>query len=73
MDGQCVFRAQFKGRKFRIIELDNPKLAGSVVYWVCEDKRRLDPVLWKSLGAAIGSLLMEYSPDTVHELRRVWL
>lgn len=73
MDGKCVFRAQFKGRKFRIIELDNPKLAGNNVYWVYEDRRRLDAVLWKSLGAAIGSILMEYSQDVVHEFRRTWL
>lgn len=73
MNEKCVFRAQFKGRKFRIIELDNPKLEGSKVYWVYEDRRRLDAVLWKSLGAAIGSMLMEYSKDVVPELRRTWL
>ena len=72
MDGQCIFRAQFKGRKFSIIEQDLPKLEGSKIYWVYEDRRRIDKFYWRTLGGAIGSLLMEYSLDIVHELRKVW-
>lgn len=73
MSKQCVFRAQFKGRKFSIIEQDHPKREGCKIYWVYEDRRRLDAFYWSTLGCAIGSLLVEYSQDIVHDLRKVWL
>lgn len=73
MDGQCVFRAQFEGRKFRIIEQDQPKREGKKIYWVYEGRRRIDANYWFSLGAAIGSVLLEHSSDVVRDLTDRWL
>jgi hypothetical protein len=73
MDGQSIFRCQFNGRKFSIIEQDHPKQEGVKFYWTYEGRRRLDAFPWGTLGGALGSILVEYSQDVIHELRRVWL
>lgn len=72
MDGQCIFRAQFKGRTFRVVEKNSTILEGRKIYWVYEGRRRLDQDPWNHLGGAIGSILMEYSRDIITELREIW-
>lgn len=72
MDGQCIFQAQFKGRRFRIIEQDNPKREGSKIYWAYEGRKKLDPLPWLSLAGAVGSVLCEQDVRLIADLRRVW-
>lgn len=73
MDGLCIFRAQFNGRKFSVIEQDHPMLNGRKIYWAYENRRRLDQIYWSTKAGAIGSILCEFSEDFVRDLGTLWL
>ena len=73
MEGQCIFRCQFSGRKFSVVAQDNPKVEGSSLFWTYEGRKRLDAFPWNTLAGAIGSILCEQNARFMVDLRKVWL
>lgn len=73
MKKECVFRAQFAGKRYVIYAVPKPKREGEVVYTTYLNRKRLDIFYWESFEGALGSILMEFPAFSMEHLSELYL
>lgn len=73
MKGTCVFRCQFKGQTYRVLEQERPHFHGEKIYWTYIGRRKLDATHWDRFEGAIASIMLRYDSSFIYNLLRAWV
>ena len=72
MKKECVFRAQWMGKRYAIYVEPHPKKEDEVVFTTYCNRKRFDSWTWNSFEGAVGSILEDHPMFAIGDFRRVW-